>query len=41
MLRGVVYMMKRIGLRAEPWDTPRERDDVIPEAMTEKYRDYK
>ena len=41
-LRGVVYMLKRIGPRTEPWGTPHDRgteDDVVPDAFTEKERE--
>ena len=44
MLRGIIYMLKRIGPRTEPWGTPQERewrDDATPEARTEKERDLK
>ena len=44
VLRGVVYMLKRIGPRREPWGTPYERrqgGDAKPEARTEKERDVK
>ena len=44
MLRDVVYMLKMIGPRTEPWGTPQERelgDDTQPEARIEKERDAK
>ena len=42
VLRGVVYMLKRIWPRTEPWNKPQERGyggDVKPVARTEKERD--
>ena len=39
VLRGVVYMLKRIGPRTEPWGMPQERGwggNAKPEARTEK-----
>ena len=44
MLRGVVYMLKRIGRRTEPLCTLHERGyegDAKPETRTEKERDAK
>ena len=43
MLRGVVYMLKMIGPRTEPWSRPQEKDmgDIKSEARTEKERDNK
>ena len=44
MLRGVVYMLRRIGPRTEPWGTPQQRGkegEVKQEARTEKERDDK
>ena len=44
MLRGVVYILKRIGPSSEPWGTPQERGkggDAKPETRREKERDVK
>ena len=38
VLRGVVYMLKRIGPMTEPWSM---KGDVKPEARTEKGQDDK
>ena len=43
-LKGVVYILKRIGTRTEPWGTPQERGygvNAKPEARTQKERDDK
>ena len=44
VLRGAVYMLKMIGSRTEPWDTPQEMGqggDAKPDPRTEKERDVK
>ena len=44
VLKGVVYILKMIGPRTEPWGTPQERGygvDAKPEARTDKERDDK
>ena len=42
VLRGVVYMVKNIGLSTDSWGTPKVRrmcSDEEPETFTEKVRD--